>query len=179
MVVNSVIILRLNMLLSFPFTCLSSRWVLKAWSHLLTDYWLNWDPVKNNNKPPRSLKGVSVLFFLPRSHGQSRRVGPSLPHPGWVTQPCQQQLHVLSEALPPLKSGGICHYLLKRDSKILRTEFWQGSEGHGKVRFLLLSFTWTLRESRLPLCRCLSSPVTVESCLRTFQQDHLKHLYNS
>lgn len=89
MVVNSGIILRLNMLLSFPFTCLSSRWVLKARYHLLTNYLLNWDPVKNNNnKTPRSLKGISVLFFSPRGRRWSQGAGLSLPCPGWVTQLC-------------------------------------------------------------------------------------------
>lgn len=130
MVVNSVIILRLNLLLSFPFTRFFSRWVLKAWYHLLTDYWLNWHPVTtNDNKTSRSFKGISILFVLPRSHWWSWSAGPSLPCRGWVTQPCQQQPCVLSEAFLPLKPGGICHYLLKRDTKILSMEDWQGSKG--------------------------------------------------
>lgn len=130
MVVNSVIILRLNTPLSLPFTCLSSRWVLKAWYHLLTDYCLNWDPVKNNNsETPRSLKGISILFFSPRSRRWSQGAGSSLPCPGWVTQPCQQQTHALSEGLLPLRPGGICHHLLRRHPKIFSIEVWQGSKG--------------------------------------------------
>lgn len=161
---------------SFPFTGLSSRWVLKAWYNL-SDYWFNWDPVKNsNNKIPRSLKGTLMLFLL-RSHQQSQCNGLFFPHLDEWHGPASSS-HNTERKLASLKSG-VCHYLLNRYSRTLYIKSDRDSKTHSIIRFLFCYQLWTLQEATLHLCRCLSPPLNMESCLHTLLQGHMRHLYCS
>lgn len=177
MVVNLVIILRLNVLPPFPFTCFCSRWVLKAWYSLLTKCWLNWHPVTNNdNKTSRSLKGILIPVLLPRSHQWSKVLG----YPFLGDTPLQEQLPVLKSSLLAPKTRRNLSLGSKQRHQIPFYGSLTRIQGrHSSVRFKFLTSTWILQERGLSSCRCLSIPVIMEYFLYTFQHENMKHIYKS
>lgn len=154
-----MIILRLNVLPTFPFICFCSRRALKAWYSLITNYWLNWHPVSSNdNKNPRSLKGISIFVSISRSHQWSKVLGYPFPALTWwhTSAPAATCAAPKARRNLSLASKERHHNPFYGTLSRIKGRYDSG------FRFLFLTSTWILQESVLSLCRCLSIPVTMD-----------------